>query len=260
MNFKNKKIMLEKMKELAILGFGSQGICYYNKNTNEVYKIFHQAIDEYEDDDDKINYTKEELMRFSHVKNRTFLWANDIISMDGEIVGYITKYVAAKSLYKTDPLRINLDKFSSCVGSAKKDLKIISENGILTYDLMYNILYGKKFYVTDFDEFSYNDRDPKKLEEINNRNFNYELFQFLVDGYFDEFVSEHKDLNNMYQEKDGNIVYFIKMLKKYLSDYMGTEVKALNQASKCLNKKIKIPCNYQRILNEDYYMDKKRKY
>lgn len=257
MHFENKKIMLETLKKLFILGYGSQGVCYHNNVANEVYKIFHEFIDEY-DEEDKINYTKEELLRFSKIKNKTFIWSKDVISVGDEVVGYITDYVEAQSLYKTNPLKINLDKFCRCVDYAKKDIKIISENGVLTYDLMYNILYGKKFYVTDFDEFSYSDRDPKILETINNRNFNYELFYFLIEGYFDEFVREYKDLSKMYQDHDCDIVDFVEIFKKYLSEYIGNEVKTLNQATKCLNRK-KTMCSYQRILNDDY-INRKRKY
>lgn len=246
MEFQTKEIMEIILNNLEVIGQGSQGICYHNQKTNEVYKIFHQALDN--NDDYFINYTKDELLRFSNIKNKTFLWAKDTIKIKDEIVGYITNYVKSNSLYKINPLKINLNTFSNRIMLAKKDIKIISERGVKTYDLMYNLLYGNKFYVTDFDEFSYSDKDSKALEETNNRNFDYEIYCFLIDNYLDEFISQYKILNKMYQEKDEDILLFIELLKKYLSEYVGREVKTLNDACKCLNKEKKKESLYQRYL------------
>ena len=238
MEFKNKKVMQIILNNLPIIGQGSQGICYYNKK-DEVYKIFHQAFE----DDDFINYTKNELLRFSNVKNKTFLWAKDVIVLENEIIGYITDYVKAKSLFKIDPLKMN------DISEVEKDIKIISNNGIKTYDLMYNTLYGNSFYMTDFDEFSYSDLDSKILEDMNKRNFYYELYYFLIDGYFDEFIKQYKILNKMYEEKKDNILTFIELLRKYLSEYIGSNINSLNEAKKCLNKVKQINFVYQRDLS-----------
>ena len=195
--------------------------------------------------DDKIIYTKKELMKFSTIKNKTFLWALDTISVKDEIVGYINSFVNAKPLYKINPLRINLKKFEKCIKNVQKDIKILSDNSVLTYDIMYNILYGSRFFVTDFDEFNYSNLETKKLEQINNRNFNYELYYFLIDGYFDEFINDYDNLKKLYQEKDDDILYFINLFRKYLSEYVGKEIITLNDAPKCLNK-VKKNMIYQR--------------
>lgn len=248
MEFQNKEIMLMILQNKLYyekIGAGSQGTCYRNKKTNEVYKIFNQYI---YDDEDKILYNKEELMRFNNVENKTFLWAKDVISIDSEIVGYITNYKDVKSLYKINPLKINLNKFCNCINFVQNDIKIISENGIRTFDLMYNILYGRKFFVTDFDEFSYSDLDSRKLEQINNMNFNYELFYFLIDGYFDEFINDYDILRKLYKDKDADILCFINLFRKYLSEYIGDEIKTLNDAYKELNKEKTKELIYKRDL------------
>ena len=160
-------------------------------------------------------------------------------------MGYINSFVNAKPLYKINPLRINLKKFEKCIKNVQKDIKILSDNSILTYDIMYNILYGSRFFVTDFDEFNYSNLETKKLEQINNRNFNYELYYFLIDGYFDEFINDYDNLKKLYQEKDDDILYFINLFRKYLSEYVGKEIITLNDAPKCLNK-VKKNMIYQR--------------
>ena len=243
MEFKSKEELLMFLKSLRMIGFGSQGTCYLNKKTGKVYKIFNQFIEDFMDD--KIIYTKKELMKFSTIKNKTFLWALDTISVKDEIVGYINSFVNAKPLYKINPLRINLNKFEKCIKNVQEDINILSDNSVLTYDIMYNILYGSRFFVTDFDEFNYSNLETKKLEQINNRNFNYELYYFLIDGYFDEFINDYDNLKKLYQEKDDDILYFINLFRKYLSEYVGKEIITLNDAPKCLNK-VKKNMIYQR--------------
>ena len=243
MEFKSKEELLMFLKSLRMIGFGSQGTSYLNKKTGEVYKIFNQFIEDFMDD--KIKYTKKELMKFSNIKNKTFLWALDTISVKDEIVGYINSFVNAKPLYKINPLRINLNKFEKCIKNVQEDINILSDNSVLTYDIMYNILYGSRFFVTDFDEFNYSNLETKKLEQINNRNFNYELYYFLIDGYFDEFINDYDNLKKLYQEKDDDILYFINLFRKYLSEYVGKEIITLNDAPKCLNK-VKKNMIYQR--------------
>lgn len=243
MRLNSKEILLMLLEELKVIGYGSQGVCYLNEKTGEVYKIFNQAIDDYPED--KIKYTKTELMKFSAIKNKTFLWALDTIRVKDEIVGYINHFVNAKPLYKINPLRINLNKFEKCIKNVQKDIKILSDNRILTYDIMYNILYGSRFFVTDFDEFNYSNLEEKKLEQINNINFNYELYYFLIDGYFDEFINDYDNLKKLYNEKDDDILYFINIFRKYLSEYMDKEIIYLKDAPKCLNK-VKKNMIYQR--------------
>lgn len=102
---------------------------------------------------------------------------------------------------------------------------------------MYNILYGDKFAVTDFDDFTYTDADPKKLNIENNQRFNYELYYFLVDGHFNKFVSDSYYLNNLYNEKGINIINFIESFRKILGEYNDCEIKTLKDGIKCLDKK-----------------------
>ena len=185
------------------------------------------------------------MLRFSNIKNKTFIWAKDVIIVNNEIVGYISNYVNAKSLYKINPLLINLNKFSNSISKAKKDIEIISNNGIKTFDVMYNILYGKNgFSIIDYDEYCYSNFDSKKLYNINCDNFNLEIMYFLIDNYFDEFISNYKDLKEMYKKSGVDINCFIDLFIKYLKEETGKEIVRLNDAKQCLNKKKKV--KYQR--------------
>ncbi len=243
MEFKNKEEMLNTIKNnMEFLDSGSQGMCYLDRNTNKVYKIFYSTIDDYD-----IKYSKEEILRFNNIKNNTFVWPIDSIQAADETVGYINNYCNCKALYKINPLRINLDKFYNAILKVKKDIKVLSNQGVLTYDLMYNIMYRQEFKIIDFMEFSYSNKDPQTLEKINNNNFNYELYYFLVESYFDDFINSYPILKNMYKNKDGDILDFINIFKKYLAEYLGYDIKILGSAKKCMNKTKQKDLIYQRL-------------
>jgi len=233
------------------IGVGSLGLCYLNIKNNKVYKIFHQFFDD-EYDYDAI-YKKEEILKFSNIVNDTFVWAKDVIIVDNNIVGYISDYVSAKPLYHINPLEVNLDHFTNSVCEVEKDIKIISDNGICTYDVIYNTLYGKKgIFVVDHDEYSYSDLDSLELFDKNTDRFNYGIMLFLVDNYFDEFVNSYKELKEMYCSNGININEFIILFRKYLNEYVGHEITKLNEASGCLNKGKIRKKRYERILFDCY--------
>lgn len=234
MYFKNIQELSIFIQRTNYIGSGCQGTCYLNYRDKKVYKIFNEFLDE-EFYDDKITYNKEEIMRFSGIANNTFIFPNDVIYVGDEIVGYITDYVKSNPLYQTNPLNLSLDKFSKNIQLAYNDIHIISNYNIATFDLLYNILYGDKFYVTDTDEFGFGLKDISYID-FNINNFNQELYMFLIDGLFDEFVNDYNILKNMYNNQDEDILLFLKLLRKYLSEYIGKDVKYLISAKKCLNK------------------------
>ena len=41
----------------------------------------------------------------------------------------------------------------------------------------------------------------------------------------------------MYKDKSVDVVIFIELLRKYLSEYIGDEVSKLNDAKECMNKR-----------------------
>lgn len=233
MYFNNKSELISKLNSLKILLSGSQGECYLDKNNKLVYKIYHQFLDNYDD----IKYNYNEVMRFSNVSNNTYIFPKDIIDVNDEIVGYTMDYVSAKDLSSINPLLVKLDRLITNINNVSIDIEHISDNGILSYDVMYNILYKTKFNVIDTDEYMYKDIDPNILFEMNKQRFDYALYNFLVDGYFNEFVNSYRKLKNMYKDKSVDVVIFIELLRKYLSEYIGDEVSKLNDAKECMNKR-----------------------
>ena len=111
---------------------------------------------------------------------------------------------------------------------------------------MYNILYGNKFNVIDSDEYVKKDIDSTVLFERNKQTFDYAIYNFLIDNYFEEFVNSYRLLRKMYNNKDVDVIIFIKVFRKYLSEYIGDEVNKLNDAKECMNKRKILEPNYIR--------------
>lgn len=237
MNFNSElalKKYLEKCKEI---GFGAQGVVYRDKK--QTIKVFHQFFDKYEDD---YVWKKEDILKFGNFQNETYIFPLDILSIENEIIGEISKYVTGNNLDKINPLSIDIDIFIKAVSNCLIDIRKISEHQIVSYDTVYNTMYnGKKIYIIDTTEYTHVDFPINEILQINQNNFNMAIMYFLIDSYFDEFIENDKLLNEMYMNKDINILEFLKMYKSKLSEAVGYEIIKLQEAKKCTNKRVRKP-------------------
>ena len=60
-------------------------------------------------------------------------------------------------------------------------------------------------------------------------------------------INNYDDLNKMYNNKNEDLLYFLKLFRKYLSEYLGKDIKYLRDANTCINKS-KIKTVYERII------------
>lgn len=231
MLFDDKSKLYEFLKNSKHIGDGSQGICYLKNQL--VYKIFYNYSDE--DEDFVSGYDESELLRFKNIDNKMFVWPQEIIRIEDKIVGYISKYKKANNLYKINPLLVDLNKLRKSIIESQREIKIISEYGVKTYDMMYNILYGDRLYSIDTDEFSYSDIDTQDLQNRNIKNFEYELFLFLIDNYFENIVLDNKELKEIYEIKK-DIILFLDIFKKRISELAGKEVNKLEDVKKYIRR------------------------
>ena len=241
MKFFSKEHLDLFLSNLIYLGQGSQGTCYLNKRTNMVIKIFNDYFD-----NEIAGYSDEFLMRFSFIKNSSFVWPSDVIKIGNEVVGYTMPYKKAKNLYKINPLFVNLNTFDRAAQRVMNDVKVLSDNSIRLYDVIYNILYANgKFYVIDTLEYS----KRKTSYEENKKSIDDELKLFLVDNYFDDFVKNDSVLNEMYSNSDISALEFLRTFRTKLSEYVGKDIVKLNDA-KCLIKRNE-KSSYMRDLEKD---------
>ena len=224
------------LKNICFLDSGGGGETYYDPKINKVIKIFHYYNEPFLYEP----YTKEKVMKFNGIVTKTFIFPNDVILVDGIVVGYICDYVKGKTLQKINLLSLNLLEFSNRVKESLPDISIVSDNNIVLYDLLYNIMYGKDgLFIIDTDDYIISHKD--NLYKRNISIFNDSIKNFLVDNYFDEFVNANNLLKEMYYDKDCNISYFLDAFYKSLSESIGNEIEFLNEAFPLINKKIYEP-------------------
>lgn len=237
MNFNSELEFKRYLAKCKKIDSGAQGIVYRDKSI--AIKVFHQYFDKCEDD---YIWKKEDILTFGDFQNGTYIFPLDILSVENEIIGEISKYVSGKDLYKINPLTINIDSFIKAVSNCLIDIKKISEQQIISYDTVYNTLYnGRKIYIIDTDEYTYVDLPTNEILQTNQNNFNMGIMYFLIDSYFDEFIQSNKLLCEMYMCKNIDIIEFLKLYKLKLSEQVGYEITTIKQASSCLNKKVRTP-------------------
>ena len=228
-SFNNKNNFDLYLKRLFFLGMGSQGICYLDKKNKIVYKIFHG----YFDDEDE-GYTADDILKFSGIRNNTFIWPNDVVYANGRIIGYTMPYVSSVNLCNTDLLSTNLNLLEKAIDKSYCDIEILTKNNVCLYDVMYNILYSNgKINVIDSMEYNFGNASLKE----NMAAFDPEIRYFLVDNYFDEFVNNDILLREMYHDKKNvTSLEFLRMFRNKLSEYIGTDIDKLEKAKKLVMK------------------------
>lgn len=228
-SFNNKNNFDLYLKRLFFLGMGSQGICYLDKKNKIVYKIFHG----YFDDEDE-GYTADDILKFSGIRNNTFIWPSDVVYANGRIIGYTMPYVSSANLCDTDLLSTNLNLLEKAIDKSYCDIEILTKNNVYLYDVMYNILYSNgKINVIDSMEYNFGNASLKE----NMAAFDAEIRYFLVDNYFDEFVNNDILLREMYHDKKNvTSLEFLRMFRNKLSEYIGTDIDKLEKAKKLVMK------------------------
>ena len=228
-SFNNKNNFDLYLNRLFFLGMGSQGICYLDKKNKIVYKIFHG----YFDDEDE-GYTVDDILKFSGIKNNTFIWPSDVVYANGRIIGYTMPYVSSVNLCNTDLLSTNLNLLEKAIDKSYCDIEILTKNNVCLYDVMYNILYSNgKINVIDSMEYNFGNASLKE----NMAAFDAEIRYFLVDNYFDEFVNNDILLREMYHDKKNvTSLEFLRMFRNKLSEYIGTDIDKLEKAKKLVMK------------------------
>ena len=228
MKFINREQLNTYLKGLVYLGQGNQGVCYLKVSGSIVLKIFHSF-----DDEEDILYSEEEILRFSHIKNKTFIWPSDVIWVGNRVVGYCMPYKKAYNLFDIDPLKIRLDSFDKGIKIAEEDIRLLTDNGVGIYDMKYNTLYrsGRIYVIDTLDYGSYG-----SSYEDNRRAFDEEVKQFLVDNYFDSFVNSDKVLREMYNDTSFSGREFLYYFRKKISEYVGEDITTLNKGKRLVKR------------------------
>ena len=71
MIFNKKEDLILYLNKLTYIGFGSQAVVYLDKKSGNILKIFYSFLEE--DDEYLYRGTSLDLLRFSHIKNNSFM-------------------------------------------------------------------------------------------------------------------------------------------------------------------------------------------
>lgn len=228
------------LKSLKYIDQGSQGVCFYCAKDNKVYKVFSAFFEDDEDEDYDANYSDYDILKFSDIDNSTFIWPKDTIKVAGNILGYECDFFRGKNLYKINPFLINLKSFANSVKKAKQDVQLLTYKGIELADTVYNTLYnGKDIAVIDTLEYFYSSRNTGDLHYENMQAFDYGIYYFLIEDYFNTFVENDKILREMYLGDGVDILDFISVFNTKLSEAVGREVVTLGDARELRDKNSK---------------------
>lgn len=228
MKFRSKEELDSFLSTLKFIGEGCQGLCFLDKKTNQVYKIYSEYYYDLED----AGYTDSDIMEFGQISNSTFIWPNGVVMVGNMVVGYTHSYVNAKNFCEfKDPFKVNLDNLSYAVYKANEDIKLLTDNGVKIYDLMYNLMYdGKRIKVIDTADFWKG--VPTYLENV--EYFNDEIKMFLVDCYFNNIVLNDERLYKLYKGNTSALT-FLREFRLYLEKIKKQEIKYLGQARDLAN-------------------------
>lgn len=236
MEFKTREDVYNFLKRCTYIDEGSQGKCYVDRERKFVYKLYFSFLDPLEGD---IKFDKSEVLTFSDIKSDLCIFPKDVITLGEEVIGDITQYVDAKNLYKINPLFVNINHLIKLCELALKEVEFLSCKNIKMFDVLYNIMLGKKLYIVDALEYSRSEEEYNKVLSFNLAQFNLSIIYFLVSDIFEEVIKYNRILQAMYNSLgyDISVIEFIKELKNYLSELVGSEITTLEEASRFKNKK-----------------------
>lgn len=108
--------------------------------------------------------TETQINQFIDLKNQTYLFPYKIVCIDNEIMGYITRYSSGKNLIEVPRDTIRFDKFIIGSKNVEDDTKNLSDEGVLTHDILFNILYKNGiFHMIDTYYYEIVDEDNESL-------------------------------------------------------------------------------------------------
>lgn len=213
--------------KLEYLGGSSEGTCK-RLNNKETMKYL---------DGPYVSLNEEQILMFKDIKNKTYLFPYKILYINNEIMGYITRYSSGKNLIEVPRDTIRFDKFIIGSKNVEDDTKNLSDEGVLTHDILFNILYKNGiFHMIDTYYYEIVDEDNESLYKKNISYFNYSLLEFLVKDRFYKFVFTSKELTELYKEAENgeSIISFLEMLRQRLSEYCDKDVKVVRDAKKAM--------------------------
>lgn len=248
MHFDSKEQLDRYLSTLKQLGFGAQGTTYYDPKFKVVLKILEGAFEE--DEEYQVEYSESEVLKFEGIQSDTYIFPLKPIYLGDKVIGYISKKAPGKLLTDIDPLRVDYDTFTRSAIKGFNDTIDISKSGVMTYDMVYNMMYQcGKISVIDTDDYAKSRLPEELLIRKNKIVYNTGISRFLIDCYFDEILDENMRLRMMYIDRDFDLETFLIEFKAFLEERSQREIKKLGDARELLNKGVWTPTYVRKKTN-----------
>lgn len=182
--------------------------------------------------------TEDYFLKFKDLDMKVYIFAKKVFYIDNILKGYISKYSPGKNLSFIDRNKINFSELIEGCKEVYMDNYILSEKGIESLDVPFNILYRKgHFSIIDTCDYKYTDKESQYLYETSIKVFNSTILEFLAKSTFYQFVKSSKELSKEYKETENgaDIALYIELLRKRLSEYLGFEVKYIRDAKSLMS-------------------------
>lgn len=213
----------------------------YKISDGIILKLLKSEALKYFKDFSGIDYTEDQLLKFSCIKSRYYYFINGVIYVDGELLACLMRECSGYSLNFIDPLSINLTNLLSAVYRFNKATLAISKKHIKGFDMQSNYMYdGINFGAIDTIHYDYSDSDVNDIYRFNITCFNDELSYLLTDFYFNDFIDSDYLLMEMINSiRNGELIdisLFIKQFRKKLEEYSGRRIVYLSDAKEAIRE------------------------
>ena len=229
MHFQSEEHLNCFIKNLQFIGLGSEGSCYrLDKGT--VFK--HLCGPCYQQRE------KEEILQFKDINIPNYVFAQNIVYLKEEIIGVLMQYINGENLETHNVYKVRIINLIKAFDDLIEATRKLSNLGIGVFDVCsVNVIYNKtRLYLIDTMDYSRVDIDSEKLFKENMSRITWNIHNTIFPFSIIKFISSIPELKDFKHDKEllSNPSYFLKILLKELNEYIGYEVKTLEEASKKL--------------------------
>ena len=229
MHFQSEEHLNCFIKNLQFIGLGSEGSCYrLDKGT--VFK--HLCGPCYQQRE------KEEILQFKDINIPNYVFAQNIVYLKEEIIGVLMQYINGENLETHNLYKVRIINLIKAFDDLIEATRKLSNLGIGVFDVCsVNVIYNKtRLYLIDTMDYSRVDIDSEKLFKENMSRITWNIHNTIFPFSIIKFIFSIPELKNFKHDKEllSNPSYFFKILLKELNEYIGYEVKTLEEASKKL--------------------------
>lgn len=178
------KLFIES-HSLRLVGTGSEGTCYRGKD-KKVYKCLNI--------DRRYPYEADKIITKEDVKLSSFAFPDELYTVDNGLIGYRTDYVQGNyfSVENTSDLEniiaLDFEKLEQAYKRMLEDIKLLSEEKVLVYDLPFNVMYdGEK--MTAIDTCAYKRVKKNPLKD------NIDSLNRAIEVIFNMWFMDYKDIS-----------------------------------------------------------------